>query len=241
MSGEQVVVVLVEGESDVAALEVLLRRRGLASGVVLRDMGGVTNVRVRLREAVERPLDPARARPVRRARVGLRRPGPRGAGRAGHDPGGDGRPSGSTPATRTSRASSSAPSAPSGRGTCSAGSTSVRRSSCSAGSRPGAAGRRPSSCAASPARCRAARRWWPGRWPRPSPRSSCPPRCGGCSTRSRIAMGQGGGPGARPVRALTSVRRGGRGGPAPGAAARRGRGPSRPGCRGRGPGRASAR
>jgi hypothetical protein len=50
--GEQAVVVLVEGESDVAALEVLLRRRGLASGVVLRDMGGVTNVRVRLREAV---------------------------------------------------------------------------------------------------------------------------------------------------------------------------------------------
>lgn len=55
MSGEQVVVVLVEGESDVAALDVLLRRRGLASGVALRDMGGVTNIRVRLHDAVADP------------------------------------------------------------------------------------------------------------------------------------------------------------------------------------------
>ena len=52
MRGERAVVVLVEGESDLAAMEVLLRRRGLVSGVVLRDMGGVTNVRTHLRDAL---------------------------------------------------------------------------------------------------------------------------------------------------------------------------------------------
>ena len=52
MGGEPAVVVLVEGESDVAALGVLLRRSGVESGVALRDMGGVTNVRASLREAL---------------------------------------------------------------------------------------------------------------------------------------------------------------------------------------------
>ena len=52
MRAERAVVVLVEGESDLAAMQVLLRRRGLAPGVVLRDMGGVTNVRTHLREVL---------------------------------------------------------------------------------------------------------------------------------------------------------------------------------------------
>ncbi|WP_392542389.1 hypothetical protein [Oryzobacter telluris] len=39
------VVVVVEGPSDVAVLEVLLRRRGQTSGVEVHGMGGVTNIR----------------------------------------------------------------------------------------------------------------------------------------------------------------------------------------------------
>ena len=85
MRGERPVVVLVEGESDLAAMEVLLRRRGLVSGVVLRDMGGVTNVRTHLRDALaddatRRVIGLCDAREWRYVRAGARR-----ARRAGHD------------------------------------------------------------------------------------------------------------------------------------------------------------
>jgi hypothetical protein len=46
------VVVLVEGRSDRAALEVLTSRRGLGAGVEVRAMGGATNVRRHLHDAV---------------------------------------------------------------------------------------------------------------------------------------------------------------------------------------------
>ena len=48
MSLPRAVVVLVEGPSDVAAVATLLARSGLASGVEVRSMDGVTNIRAAL-------------------------------------------------------------------------------------------------------------------------------------------------------------------------------------------------
>ncbi len=48
MGSTRGVVVLVEGPSDVAALEAVLTRAGLTSGVEVRSMAGVTNIRTAL-------------------------------------------------------------------------------------------------------------------------------------------------------------------------------------------------
>ena len=58
MRAERAVVVLVEGESDLAAMEVLLRRRGLVSGVVDDDQFGPLAARFATPPSAVRPPYP---------------------------------------------------------------------------------------------------------------------------------------------------------------------------------------
>lgn len=52
------VVVLVEGPSDVAALEAVISRAGLPRGVEVRSMGGVTNIRTALAAVLAHEASP---------------------------------------------------------------------------------------------------------------------------------------------------------------------------------------